>query len=247
MAGCGPAVDASDRVVVDVAAAASLRPALTGIAAAFAAEHPHTEARIAYGASGSLLAQIRNGAPFALFLSADEDAPAVLHQDGRSAEPFVYAAGRLCVWLPTRTTLDLERKGLAALAEPSVRQIAVANPDHAPYGRAAIAALARAGVLDQVRDRLVFGENVAQAAQFAAGGAADAALVALAQALAPEMAARGRHWLVPVELHPGLRHAGALLPASAERREAAQRFATFLRGPAARAILARHGYGAGVD
>ncbi len=221
---------------LEIAAASSLRPVLEELTKAFALAHPGHAPRVAYGASGTLLTQIRQGAPFALFLSADAEAPAVLHAQGRGQEPFAYARGRLVVWTPHDSALDLAGKGLTALRE--CHRIAIANPEHAPYGKAALAILDRADLLAELRPRLVLGENVAQAAHFARTGAADAALIAEAQARAPEMVTHGRSWRVPDHLHPGLRHCGIALTDD----PAVTAFVRFLHLPEAQALLRRHGY-----
>ncbi len=228
---------------VRVAAAASLKSALDEIAPAFEAQQPGIEVAVSYGASGSLLAQLRQRAPFDLFLSADAEYPAAAHAEGLSdGPPSAYALGRLALWARDDSPFDPAR-GLAALREAEARRIAIANPRHAPYGRAAEAALRAAGAWEAVQPKLLLGENVAQAAHFAHQGAADAGLVALATALSPAMAAAGRHVVVDAALHPPLVHAGVVL-AHAPRREAARALFEFLVSPQGRAILARHGYAA---
>ena len=117
---------------------------------------------------------------------------------------YQYALGKLVLWVPADSALDLEHKGMRILLDSSVKKIAVANPQHAPYGRAAIAALKQAGVYDQVADRLVLGENVSQAAQFVESGNAQAGFVALAHAVAPGMRGKGKYWEVPLDLYPPL-------------------------------------------
>ena len=148
--------------------------------------NPGVEVSATYGASGTFLAQIANGAPFDLFLSADAEFPAKAVEKGLAdGAAFPYAYGRLVVWVPRGTLPDLEKQGLAALAAPSVQKIAIANPDVAPYGRAARAALERAGLLDSVKDRLVMGQNVSQAAQFVESGNAQAAFLPLSLTRVP--------------------------------------------------------------
>jgi molybdate transport system substrate-binding protein len=228
---------------VRVAAAASLKSALDEIAPAFRARHTGLEVAVSYGASGSLLAQLRQRAPFDLFLSADEEYPAAAHAEGLTdGPPRAYALGRLALWARDDSPFDPAR-GLAALREAGARRVAIANPRHAPYGRAAEAALRASGAWAAVQPKLLLGENVAQAAHFAHQGAADAGLVALATALSPAMAAQGRHVVVDAALHPPLVHAGVVL-AHAARREAAHALLGFLLSDEGRAILYRHGYSA---
>src|SRR4029077_6100604 len=133
-------------------------------------------------------------APFDIFFSADIDYPRKLIDAGLADadSEFLYAEGRSVGWVPNSSPLDLETLGIRAVADPSVRKVAIANPQHAPYGRAAEAALKTLGAYDAVKDRLVFGENIAQAAQFVESGAADVGLIALSLALSPAMKDKGR-------------------------------------------------------
>jgi molybdate transport system substrate-binding protein len=177
-----------------------------------------------------------------VFLAADVEYPAKLAAAGAAVEaPFVYAAGRLVLWVPRDSPLAIEREGLRALVSPRARRIAIANPRLAPYGAAAVDALRAAAVYDAVRPRLVFGENVGQAAHFARSGAADAGFVALALARAEPLRSAGRIFEVPPETHARLDQAGLLL-ARSRRQELARAFRGFLLGPGGRKILERFGY-----
>lgn len=237
LAAGGPAT----RGALSVAAASNLKLAADELQRGFEQARPGVRVRVTFGASGALVAQIRNGAPFDLFLSADRDFPAQLVRDGLSdGAERVYAVGRLAVWTPPGSRLALERDGLQALAGPGVGKIALPNPAVAPYGRAAEAALRAAGAWEAVRGRLVLGQNVAQAAQFAASGAADAALVPLSLTLAPELRA-GRAWEVPPSICPPLAQAAVVLR-GARDPALARDFLAFLTGPAGRAVLRRTGY-----
>ena len=141
------AVPAPQRSVA-VAVAANMKPAFEEIAARFQAAHPGVEVKATYGGSGNFFAQIANGAPFDLFLSADAEFPAKVAEKGLAdGEAFTYAYGKLVVWVPRSSKIDLDGKGLAALTDPSVQKIAIASPEVAPYGRAAKAALEQAGVV----------------------------------------------------------------------------------------------------
>jgi molybdate transport system substrate-binding protein len=229
---------AAERTSLSVAAAANLKPALAEVATAFQRERPDVDVVATYGASGALFAQLENGAPHDLFLSADREFPARLVAAGLARDEVVYALGQLVVWVPHGSTIDLERRGLAALADPAVRKVATANPRVAPYGRAAEAALRAAGVEAAVAPKLVLGESVAQAAQFAATGAVDAALLPRSLALAPEVAGRGR--ALPVKGAEVAQSAVVLV--RSKRADLAREFLAFLRGAKAREILERHGY-----
>ncbi len=228
---------------ISVAAAADLKFALETALPEFRKSRPDVEVKVTFGSSGNFFAQISNGAPFDLFLSADVEYPAKLVKAGL-ADPdseFVYGVGRLVVWVRRESMIDIEGLGASALADPVVKKIAIANPRHAPYGRAAEAALRSLGLFESVKERLVFGENVAQAAQFVESGAADAGLVAISLALAPGMAAKGRWVEIPISSYPAMRQAGVVLKGSKEV-SAASAFRGFLIGPEGRAVLARFGF-----
>jgi molybdate transport system substrate-binding protein len=242
LASAGHGHAASPRTLA-VAAAANLEAVLPELKASFEAERPGAEVRFTVGSSGSFFAQIGNGAPFDVFLSADADYPRRLVQAGlaREEDLAVYATGALVVWAPAGSRLALEEKGLAALADPSVKKIAIANPALAPYGRAAEAALRAAGIFPAVKDRLVLGENVGQAAQFAQSGGADAALLPLSLTFAPALRG-GKVLAVPASLYPPQPQSAVAL-ARAREPDLARAFVRFLAGPAARAVLSGHGYG----
>jgi molybdate transport system substrate-binding protein len=231
------------RRTVAVAAAANLKAAAEALKRGFEAEHPGVEVRLTLGASGALFAQIQNGAPFDLFLSADRDYPDKLVAAGlaAAADERPYAFGRLVAWLPPGSTLDLEQRGLAALADPGVRRIAIANPAVAPFGRAAEAALKAAGVLEGVKGKLVLGTSVGQAAQFATTGAADVALLPYSLTFERELAG-GRVVMVSPALYPRIEQSGVVL-AGAREPALARDLLDLLTGEKGRAILARSGYG----
>jgi molybdate transport system substrate-binding protein len=238
-----PAPGAGTERTLTVAAAANLGPAVRELQGAFAAAQPGVEVSVTLGASGTFFAQIQNGAPFDVFLSADREYPARLVAAGlaAAADEKVYAYGRLAVWLPPGSTAPIEREGLAALADPRVRAVAMANPAVAPFGRASEAALRAAGVEEAVKAKRVLGTSAAQAAQIATTGAADAALLPYSLALG-EALAGGRIYLVPEALYPRIEQSGLVLAAS-RAPALARAFLAFVAGPTGRAILARHGYG----
>lgn len=225
-----------------VAAASDLAYCIDDLAAAFRKEVPDAELKISTGASGNFFAQIRHGAPFHVFLSADMMYPAQLAKagaaDGATLRP--YAIGRIVLWT-TDPRFDLAQ-GLAVLRDPRATRIAIGNPDTAPYGRAAKAVLERDKLWEAVQPRLVIGENIAQAAQFVQTGNAQLGIVSLATVRAPKMAGVGRYHLIsdagvaPIEQGAIVTRAGAGQPLAA-------RFVRFLASPSARAILERNGFG----
>jgi molybdate transport system substrate-binding protein len=238
----GPAVSAEPRTV-SVAAAADLQFALADAKAAFVQTHPGVQVAATFGSSGNFYAQIVNGAPFDVFLSADESYPQRLVQAGlaEAGSVFRYSRGRLVLWVPRDSPIALERLGVKALLDPAAKRIAIANPRHAPYGRAAEAALAKLGLLDAVKPRLVFGENISQTAQFVQSGAADIGILALALTKAPALAGVGRSVEVPLDAYPPLEQAAVLL-ARAKDNAAARAFCDFLRSPEGTAILKQYGF-----
>jgi molybdate transport system substrate-binding protein len=219
-----------------IAAAADLQFALADAVRQFERQHPDAAPAVDYGSSGNFAAQIRNGAPFDLFLSADVAYPRALARDGfaRADSIFVYAAGRLAVWVPASSPLD----PATALRDPAVRRIAIANPLHAPYGRAAEAALRHMGLYESVAKKLVLGENISQAMQFVQSGAADAGIVALSLAAAPTVRGQGRYWEVPLEAYPKMEQGGVILKDSA----AARAFRDWLLASAGRSLLQQYGF-----
>lgn len=227
---------------VRIAAASDLKLALDDVLAAARTETADIRPVVTYGSSGSFFAMIENGAPFDLFLSADVDYPRRLAEKGHAdGDVFLYAVGQLALWVPSRSPLDPGALGLQALLHPSVRKVAIANPRHAPYGRAAEAALRSAGVLDRVRGKLVLGENVAQAAHFARSGAADAALVSLSLAASPRMSGAGRFVALAPGSHPRLVQGGVVLKRAADLA-AARAVRAALLGSAGRNALREHGF-----
>jgi molybdate transport system substrate-binding protein len=229
---------------VRIAAAADLRYALDEIIAAFEAEHQDVTVAVSYGSSGTFFAQLQRGAPFDVFLSADVSYPRQLddQQLTLAGSTFTYAVGRIVLWVRNDSRLDVSR-GFDALLDPAVTHVAIANPEHAPYGRAARAALEAAGVLDRVQPKLVLGENVSQTMQFAQSGSADAGIVALSLAMAPTVAGEGRYWEVPPDLYPRMEQGGTVLKTAADP-DAARAFVTFLQSDAGRGILRRFGFSA---
>lgn len=237
-----PWVRAAEGATLSVAAAADLVFCLEKLNAEFTKTSPGVDLKVSSGSSGNFFAQIQNGAPFDVFLSADVDYPRQLIRAGLAEERSLtpYAVGRVVLWTirPDKVNVD---KGLEGLRDPAIGKIAIANPEHAPYGRAAKAALETAGVYGAVKDRLVLGENIAQAAQFVQSGNVDAGLVALSLVLVPKMAGVGRYQLIPETSHPPLEQALVITKRGAANPLAA-RYVEFLRSGEARAIFDAFGF-----
>ena len=226
---------------VKVAAAADLTFAFKDVAADFQ-KHTGNSVTISYGSSGNFFAQIQNGAPFDLFFSADVGYAKKLEAAGLTVPGtiYTYATGKLVIWAPNTSKLDLSH-GLTTLLDPSIRKIAIANPEHAPYGAAAVAAMRHVGIYDQVKSKLVLGENISQTAQFVESGNADIGLLALSLALAPAMKNEGRFVEVEAVDYPTIIQAGVILK-SAKDQELAKQFMRFLKAPATVALMEQYGF-----
>ena len=227
---------------ITVAAAADLNAALSEIAANYQKSGGGI-VRLSFGSSGNLFNQIQNGAPFDVFFSADLDYPKKLIEAGlgEKASLYPYAVGQLVLWVAASSSLDVEHRGMSILLDPSVKKISLANPEHAPYGRAAVAALRHFRLYEKVSDRFVFGENVSQAAQFVESGNAQAGFVALSHAMAPGMRDIGRYLIIPSDAYPALQQAVVILSHSSKKAEAAA-FLQYLKKPEATAVLRHYGF-----
>lgn len=225
-----------------VAAAADLSTVLKEIGNGYRKKTGVT-VKLSFGASGALTQQIQNGAPFDLFFSADMDYPrqliAASAADG--ATLYQFAVRKLVLWVPADSPLDIEHQGMNVLLDPSVKKIAIANPQHAPYGRAAVAALKHAGMYDRVEARLVLGENISQAAQFVESGNAQAGFVALAHAVAPGMRSKGKYWEVPADAYSPLAQGVVLLSPSQHKKEAEQ-FLVYIKTKESAGIFRQYGF-----
>jgi molybdate transport system substrate-binding protein len=226
---------------IAVAAASDLQAVLPAVATRFERDTGH-QVRVTFGSSGNFFTQIQNGAPFDVFLSADVDYPRRLERAGQAeaGSLYEYAIGRIVIWTRNDSAIDL-RGGLAVLAGPGVRKVAIANPDHAPYGRAAVAALQREKLYDRVQAKLVRGENISQAAQFVQSGNADVGILALSLALAPALKASGTYVEVPESLHPPIEQAAVVL-AKSPRKVVAQQFVDYLKRPDIVSLLRSYGF-----
>jgi len=243
---CGPAATENAEQmqvplpILRVAAAADLQFAMPDLAAQFEKQNI-AKLEVTYGSSGNVFSQLQNGAPFDLFFSADLEYAKKLDAAGL-AEPGTlceYAVGRLVLWSRADAAVDV-KDGWKTLLDARVEKIAVANPEHAPYGKAAVAALRSAGIYDQVKDKLVYGENISQTAQFVESGNAQVGLVALSLALSPAMK-DGKRWDVPAELYPPIEQ-GAVVLRSAKDKSAARAFLEFVQSAAGRETLKRYGF-----
>ena len=223
-----------------IAAASDLQAALPEIVRTFERSAP-VRVAVSYGSSGTFFAQIQNGAPFDVFLSADVDYPRQLVAAGLADPSTVqaYATGHLVIWARHASTVDLNR-GLAALTDARVRRVAIANPKYAPYGRAAVAALRAAGVYDAVQPKLVLGENLAQAAQLVESGNADAGLLSRSLVLGATLQAEGAYRDVRVA-YPPIEQAGVVVK-SAREPALARSFMAFLRRDDTGRLLERFGF-----
>ena len=228
---------------VSIAAAADLAYCLDDINAAFKKTHPDADLKVSSGSSGNFAAQIKAGAPFEVFLSADMSFPKDLAQAGLADEKtlFTYAFGKIVLWTLHPETVDVTR-GLALLRNAdAVKKLAVANPDHAPYGRAAREALQHEKLWDGLQSRIVLGDNIAQTAQFVSSGNADAGIVALSLVTSPKLANVGKWQEIPAEDYAPLEQ-GAVLTKAGTINPLARAYIEFLRTPEARAIFDRYGF-----
>lgn len=213
-----------------VAAASDLQAVMPVLSAAFekATGEP---IRVTYGSSGNFFSQIQNGAPFDVFMSADAVYPRQLEASGLTVPDslVVYGVGRIVLWAHRRSPAHVGR-GLEGLNTQAVKRIAIANPNHAPYGRAAVSALQHVGLYDRLKSRLILGENVSQAAMFADSGNADAGIIALSLALSPALKQHGSFFLIPLDFYPPLEQA-AVIVKSSRKQDAARAFLRFMRRP----------------
>lgn len=225
-----------------IAAASDLQGALTEIAADFTASTGQ-EVSLSFGSTGKFVTQIREGAPFQMFLAADESFVLDLARDGfTDGEGALYGVGRIAIIVPNGSGLaaDGTLEGLrVALAEERISHFAIANPEHAPYGKRAEEALRHAGLWDAIQPHLVLGENVAQAAQFALSGDAEGGIVAWSLALAPEVTAQGTAALIPEDWHEPLLQRMVLLK---DAGPVAREFYDYMSSPAAHAVMERYGF-----
>jgi molybdate transport system substrate-binding protein len=226
---------------VRIAAAADLQYAMQDLARQYE-KHSPVKFAVTYGSSGNFYAQIQNGAPFDLYFSADVTYAQKLVESGLAEKDslYNYARGRIVLWVARDFALDPALLEWKILEDAHVQKIAIASPEHAPYGAAAVAALKKAGVYDKVQAKFVYGENISQTAQFVQSGSAQVGVVALSLAISPAMR-DGKRWEIPQEFYPPLNQAAVILKSS-QNRSAARAFLEFLKTETGRATLSRYGF-----
>jgi molybdate transport system substrate-binding protein len=226
-----------------VAAAADLKFALDEAIRLFRPTNPDLDIKVIYGSSGSFYTQVTNGAPFDMFMSADMEYPNRLQKAGLAipGTEFEYAVGRIVVWVPKGSPLDVGKLGINALADPSVKHVAIANPQHAPYGRAAVAAMQSLGVYENVKTRFVLGENVSQTLEFIDSGGAQIGIIAMSLASPPTVKAGGRYWEIPLNAYPRMDQGGVILQ-RVKDKHAAEQLRSFILGTQGRAVFKQFGF-----
>lgn len=236
---CRPAMASAGDIAV--AAASDLNFAIKELIVEYEKQTGH-HVKLSLGSSGNFYAQLQQGAPFDLYFSADIGYPKKLEEAGLTVPGslYRYAVGRVVLWAPKQSPVEVS-KGLTILREPTVKKIAIANPKHAPYGRAAVAAMEHMQVYADVKDRLVLGENISQAAQFIESGACDVGIIALSLALAPAMKERGTFWEIPADAHPPLEQ-GAIILKQSKHQDAARQFLNFMKSPQGQEVMTRYGF-----
>ena len=227
---------------ITVAAASDLQFAFHDVQARFEKDTGN-KVKLIFGSSGNFFAQLQNGAPFDLFFSADIDYPRRLEAAGL-AEPgtlYPYATGKIVLWVPSQSKIDVSR-GLRVLLEPDIQKIAIANPAHAPYGRAAVAALRHESIYEQVSPKFVLGENISQTSTFVVSGSADVGILALSLALAPSMKDKGRYEEIPSGDYPAIEQAAVILKSSLHK-DISRQFVEFVKTQPIQDLLRSYGFG----
>jgi molybdate transport system substrate-binding protein len=225
-----------------VAAASDLNFAMDEICSAFEKANPGIKVDVSYGSSGNFYAQIKQGAPFDVFFSADASYPVLLEDEGFAVkgQRELYAIGKIVLWIPKKSALN-PQKGLHLVLETELKKLAIANPRHAPYGRAAEESLRYYGLLDKVQGKLVFGENISQTAQFVQTGSADAGIIAMSLAILPGMANSGSYWIIPTESYSSLEQVYAVLQRGKDK-PVVRAFLKFVQGKNGKKILSDFGF-----
>ncbi|MBT0653569.1 molybdate ABC transporter substrate-binding protein [Geomobilimonas luticola] len=224
---------------ITVAAAADLKFAMDEIVTGFNKIHSGDEVQVVYGSSGKFHTQIQQGAPYDLFFSADIGFPRELAKQGQSAsEVKPYAVGRIVLW---SAVVDATKMTLYDLTNPKITKIAIANPKHAPYGKRAEEALKAVGLWEKIQSKLVFGENIAQTAQYIQSGNTQVGIIALSLALNPELAKKGRYYLIPENLHNPLEQ-GYIITKRGANKPLAKKFAEYMDSKQVRGIMMKYGF-----
>lgn len=224
---------------VNVAAAANLRYVLEEIKTSYLKKYPKAKVNLTFGASGTLVQQISNGASFDFFMAADNEFPVKLKDKGLTTGPIsAYAFGKLVIY---STTLPVDKKGLEILKDPVVKKIAIANPETAPYGNRSIDLLKSMKLYEYVKNSIVIAENISQAAQYAFTGNVEIGFVALSLALAPEMDGKGNYFIIPQKLYKPIEQSCVLLKSPVVNTEAV-RFKAFVLSAETKPIWEKWGY-----
>ena len=233
-------VRAGDNILI--AAASNLRFAMHDICQDFQKENPSIQTKVSYGSSGNFFAQIKQGAPFDIFFSADTTYPELLEKEGLTATEAqaVYAVGKIVLWVPKVSKVDPD-KGFQTVTSSVVKKLAIANPRHAPYGRAAEESLRYYDLWEKVKGKLIYGENISQTAQFVHTGAADAGIVAMSLAISPKMLHEGRYWVIPDESHSDIEQIYVVLK-KGKGEKSIRKFLDFIHGEKGGNILSRYGF-----
>ena len=226
---------------ITVAAAADLQSVMQDITSRFQKE-TGKNVKLIYGSSGNFFQQLQNGAPFDMFFSANVDYPKKLEAAGLTelGTFYQYAVGKIVVWVPSDSKLDVS-SGLRSLLNPSIKKIAIANPQHAPYGQAAVAAMKKENIYDKVADKFVLGENISQTASFVVSGSADVGVVALSLALSPNMKDKGRYAEISTDEYPPIEQACVVLKSS-QQKDTAKAFLNFIKTPAVGDLFRTYGF-----
>ena len=226
---------------ITIAAAADLQFVMQDIAARFQKETGKS-VKLIYGSSGNFFQQIQNGAPFDMFFSANLDYPRKLESAGLT-EPgtfYQYAIGKIVIWVPNDSKVDVS-SGRQSLLNPAIKKIAIANPQHAPYGQAAVAAMRKENIYDKVADKFVLGESISQTASFVLSRSADAGIVALSLALSPNMKDKGRYAEIPIADYPPIEQACVILKSS-QQKDTAKAFLSFIKTPTVAQLFRAYGF-----
>lgn len=224
---------------ITIAAAADLKFAMDELVTEFKRTNPGEDISVVYGSSGNFNAQIQQGAPYDLFFSADINFPRELVKTGAAGSTVKpYALGRIVLW---SATMDASKMTLASLTDTKITRIAIGNPKHAPYGKRAEEALRASGLWDKVEPKLIYGENIAQTAQYAQTGNVQVAIIALSLALNAELSSKGGYALIPDNLHEPLEQ-GYVITKRAAGNTLAKKFADYMESKPARTLMTRYGF-----
>mgnify|MGYP001310365087 FL=1 len=229
-----------------VAAASNLKFAMDDIIRLFEKKNPDIKVKTVYGSSGNFFNQIINGAPFDLYFSADIRYPEELEKRGLGKEVTVYAFGRMVVMVPVDSGIEIQKLGIKSLLHPAVKKIAIANPAHAPYGKAAVAFLKSKNIYKTLKEKLVLGENISQAAQFVESGAAEAGIIALSLAIKAKEFGRVSYMEIPAETYPTLEQGFTILTRT-KKSSLVKEFSNFLQSKEGRTILIHNGFNLPVE